>query len=312
MRQKLMFTTFATLLLVAVFGCGEKGQPRGELIKEFPVVTTDILMGPYTGLEPEVGEVQRESFRETDFYTFDRVTFDGFAGDRVTAILGLPKVGEPPYPVLYYFHRKREDKTAVIAMTESLQDSGLAVFGFDLPGQGERFDAEQQADPNMVRPWVKHIQRGIMDGVHGLECLESFEEIDQERIVAVGASLGAGTASVLAGIDSRMKAVALIVLGPGVRSRVERTRFQSPELGEEVFLAAVTISPAEYLARVSPRPLLMIGARNDNLIPREATEALFGVAGEPKDLVWLEEQHFFPFENASPQLLDWLKRRSLL
>ena len=58
-------------------------------------------------------------------------------------------------------------------------------------------------------------------------------------------------------------------------------------------MLAIT-DPVYFIGRFSPRPLLMLSARRDELIPKFATEALFNAAGEPKELVWFNSGHVLP------------------
>ncbi|MDH5345695.1 MAG: hypothetical protein OEW59_08030, partial [Gammaproteobacteria bacterium] len=51
---------------------------------------------------------------------------------------------------------------------------------------------------------------------------------------------------------------------------------------------------AANAARISPRPVLVVGAREDERTETWQTEALFDAAVEPKKLRWTEGQHVQP------------------
>ena len=55
-----------------------------------------------------------------------------------------------------------------------------------------------------------------------------------------------------------------------------------------------TYRTAENIARVAPRPVLIIGARDDERTPAGQTEKLFAAAGDPKWLRWTEGSHVQP------------------
>lgn len=55
-----------------------------------------------------------------------------------------------------------------------------------------------------------------------------------------------------------------------------------------------TYDTAKNIAAVAPRPVLIIGARNDERTPAGQTEKLFAAAGEPKWLRWTEGAHIQP------------------
>jgi fermentation-respiration switch protein FrsA (DUF1100 family) len=48
------------------------------------------------------------------------------------------------------------------------------------------------------------------------------------------------------------------------------------------------------VAAVSPRPVLIVGAREDERIPAGQTELLYESAGEPKKLRWTDGRHVQP------------------
>jgi len=51
---------------------------------------------------------------------------------------------------------------------------------------------------------------------------------------------------------------------------------------------------AKHVAAIAPRPVLVIGAREDERTPEGQTEALFAAAGQPKWLRWTEGKHIEP------------------
>jgi len=63
------------------------------------------------------------------------------------------------------------------------------------------------------------------------------------------------------------------------------------------------LNTAERIARISPRPVLIIGARNDERTPAGQTELLFAAAKEPKLLRWTDGQHIQPNRNEVVQEL---------
>lgn len=64
----------------------------------------------------------------------------------------------------------------------------------------------------------------------------------------------------------------------------------------------------DFVASVSPVPLLMVHGEEDELVPLEQARRLFEAAGEPKELVVLEggEHRLRRDPRVMPLLLDWL------
>jgi fermentation-respiration switch protein FrsA (DUF1100 family) len=63
------------------------------------------------------------------------------------------------------------------------------------------------------------------------------------------------------------------------------------------FLSGLLLRPLEplrHIQKVSPTPLIMINGQQDEQIPRENSEMLFGAAREPKGLIWLPSRHVNP------------------
>jgi hypothetical protein len=51
------------------------------------------------------------------------------------------------------------------------------------------------------------------------------------------------------------------------------------------------VDPAEYGKRLSNRDVLMVAARHDEIIPAEATNALWNSIGTKPELIWLDSGH---------------------
>jgi fermentation-respiration switch protein FrsA (DUF1100 family) len=84
-------------------------------------------------------------------------------------------------------------------------------------------------------------------------------------------SLGAFVGAHFCPTDPRLRAAALALAGGGVGP---------PEL-----------DPAHSLRGYAGRPLLLVNATRDELIPRAAAEALHSAAPEPKEIAWFESGH---------------------
>lgn len=88
---------------------------------------------------------------------------------------------------------------------------------------------------------------------------------------------------------------------------VNQTQVESVARGIEYF-------PAAFIELISPKPLLIIAATGDQLIPVAKVREAFARAGEPKKLVELDCGHFelYPGERRHPQAVteatDWFKK----
>ena len=126
---------------------------------------------------------------------------------------------------------------------------------------------------------------------------------DREQIVIIGASLGVPFATLIAARDTRISGT-LLVHGAANNlewlevqvARRNDARILHRPLATLIHWAAYgpTFDTAHNVARISPRPVVVIGARADERTPPEQTQALFDAALEPKVLRWTGGRHVQP------------------
>jgi uncharacterized protein len=188
--------------------------------------------------------------------------------------------------------------------------SGFVALTFDNRGHGE---TDGDLDPTVV------------DDLRLLaEWLAARPEVDSERVAARGSSMG-GLMAIHAGAASdRVAAVIAIcpaaewMLAEDVRriangepppagSALGEMRIDAPSLAQWLETSDV----GEAVQRMGPKPLLIIHARGDEVVPYTHSEKLYELAEEPKKLVLLEggdhrsAQHDAELQGES---LRWLAR----
>lgn len=124
-----------------------------------------------------------------------------------------------------------------------------------------------------------------------------------DQLVIVGASLGVPFATLIAARDERISA-ALLVHGAADNlawlevqvARRNDARILHRPLAMLIHWAAYgpTFDSARNIALIAPRPVVVIGAREDERTPAEQTQALFDAALEPRILRWTGGQHVQP------------------
>lgn len=128
--------------------------------------------------------------------------------------------------------------------------------------------------------------------------LAAEERVDAARILLVGVSYGVPFAAPAA-VDTLFAGVALhhggadLALLLRTNLAVDRPwlRATLARLGAWYFRA---LEPARWIGRVSPRPLLLINAEHDELVPRASAERLLEAAGPPVRQIWLPYGHLMP------------------
>jgi fermentation-respiration switch protein FrsA (DUF1100 family) len=151
---------------------------------------------------------------------------------------------------------------------------------------------------------VPAIRRAILDTppalLLALDYLLSQPAVDRDRVELIGASFGAPFAAIVAGLDTRVSRLWLLhgAADPYqlLRHNLERYVGFAPARAfvaglANVLIAGPRLDPARWVARVSPRPVMMINALEDERIPRPLVQRLYESARDPKELHWLPGRH---------------------
>src|SRR4029079_9427696 len=69
--------------------------------------------------------------------------------------------------------------------------------------------------------------------------------------------------------------------------------FLKVDIDPDVKKIAEQIDPFYHVAMIAPRPLLLMNATKDQLVPRFFGEQLHKAAGDKAKKVWVETDHFF-------------------
>lgn len=205
-------------------------------------------------------------------------------GDRVPGRLLLPDRGEGPFPLILLQHGLGECKESprLDAASDWVRE-GAAVASIDLPLHGERASAKlsqrlldsveqglsgSQLDSPSTLLWVEFARQAVIDSRRALDALAVFPDLDESQAVYAGFDLGAGLGAIFCAVDSRPKAAALALTGGG--------------------FGPSQVDPCAYIAKLAPRPVLLVNVEGDGRIPRQATEALFEAARDPKRIEWID------------------------
>jgi len=212
----------------------------------------------------------------------------------VPALLSIPPHAKPPLPVILMLHGVLGHKSSYNQVKRSvfLTNAGYAVMRIDGPYRGEREVSIGRG--NGVQTSYHYRNRDAMiqtavDLMRAADYLASRDDIDTDRIGFAGFSMGGAIGAMFCAHEPRVRAALLAITGGDfdkLRIRVGNAREK-----ETLGLAYRLVDPVLYVAKIAPRPLLMINAAHDEIVPRAATEALFEAAAEPKRIVWYDCGH---------------------
>ncbi len=218
--------------------------------------------------------------------TMYKLTFDS-KGQKIYALLAIPKNSPksrngkiPGIFILYGATMNKEGEWGGIG--SDLAKMGFAVLIIDQRGWGETggivpsFQADYSTFADGREP-VQHLM--VYDALSSYDILKSGPEIDPARIYASGESMGGRYAIIASSIEKGI-AGALIISSSGYGFQQN----QDPQAMR--FLNS--IDPNHYVAGISPRPLVMVHSRNDNVVPFVMGQETFSKAKEPKTFLTTE------------------------
>ena len=216
---------------------------------------------------------------------------------------------DEPLPVLIVLGGHRTGSDAV----KLFGDVGWrAVVAMDYPYDGP----ERVRGVGPVLQAIPAARQGFLDTVPAVSLLVDWllEEpwVEPEQLLIVGASLGVPFAATAAARDTRITGAVLVHgafdnrlwLEHQVSRRVDMKILHWP-LGTIIYWLAYgpVLNTPVRAAQISPRPVLIVGARNDERTPAGQTELLFAAAKEPKLLRWTGGRHIQPGRNEVVQEL---------
>lgn len=220
----------------------------------------------------------------TSLATLTNVTFQAIDGVPLVGSF-IPATGARGTVVLV--HGFKNTRSDMLGYASFLHDAGYAVLLYDSRGCGESggiFGVGATEDRDV---------RGAV------AFLKTAGGASAAKIAVLGVSLGAGDALLAAARDERIAAV--IADSSWTDERVQIDRMYSvgfgplavPLLPYGPALVDALVGgrledarPADEIARIAPRPLLLIHSADDQnaTTPLAGAEAMFAAAGEPKDL----------------------------
>jgi dienelactone hydrolase len=244
---------------------------------------------------------------EKDGVKREHLSFQSTRGVRAYAHLYRPAApASQKWPSVILLHGggpAGKDNPGVQLMAPLIARAGLNVLAIDMQYFGERstdllttFTEQEKHDRiyNQQPVYLAWVTQTVKDVSRAFDLLVEQRGADAKRIALVGMSRGATAAAIAGAADRRLAAVAMLYGG----------HFDALERGH---LPAAC--PANYIGRISPRPLLMINGTHDtDMIKETSVEPLQRLAKQPKLILWAETGHQSTLtEEHRSALLRWLQ-----
>ncbi|MBI3981987.1 MAG: dienelactone hydrolase family protein [Gemmatimonadetes bacterium] len=236
----------------------------------------------------------------------EHFSYQSTPGVTVTARLYRPRHESRGRPggVIFLHGGGPQAKDAVISVQLSrlMARAAWSVLSIDLVHWGGRKTGllETYSEPekherlyNQPAVYLDFVTQTAKDVSRGFDFLVHERGVDSTRIALVGFSRGAQLAMIVGGAERRVASVALLHGG----------HFDFYETGHRA-----AACPANYIGRISPRPVLMINGENDaDYVPDTSVRPLQRLLKEPKRIRWTPGGHGFLSEEDRTALVDWLR-----
>jgi len=225
----------------------------------------------------------------TKFELFS-VSYNSIHDKRVTGLLSLPKKVEKPLPVVILMHGLGDHKAVdyVEYGNDLFLKNGYAVLRIDISDHGDRkkdvYDFDLTGD---YKYWTRNvISQTVFDLRRAVDFIETRKELHHKRIGYYGISLGGILGTVFCGVENRVK-VPVIALAGGQLNLLYEENALSSEAKDFVSI----VEPLNFVKQISPRPFLMLNAKNDEVVPPAMSKLLFHAAEQPKEIIWYNAKH---------------------
>jgi len=230
--------------------------------------------------------------------------------------LYLP-AGEMPYPTVCVCHgipagAPYPGDSGYPLLAELICRQGFAVLIFNFRGTG---DSGGNLD---ILGWASDLKVAI-------DYLCALPEVDRSRLSLLGFSGGAAVSVYVASQDKRVSSVVACACPAEFSFFAELDNPQSlidhfrsigairdadfPHSAQEWLGGFRLVSPINYVAGISPRPLLLVHGSADETVEVSHAYRLYDRAGEPKQLAIVNgaQHRLRQNDKAMAIVLDWLK-----
>lgn len=205
-------------------------------------------------------------------------------------------------PAVIVLHILGGDFELARTFCNALAQQGVASLFVKMPYYGPRREPKSRrrmisGDPTET---VEGMTQAVLDIRRAAAWLAGREEIDAQQIGIFGISLGGITGGLAMMIEPRINSGCLLLAGgdvagimwefPGVatwRQRAQENGYTRERLVEEL----QKVDPVTYADNLNGRRILMLNAKEDEVIPKRSTEGLWKAWGEP-EIVWYPGGHY--------------------
>ena len=283
MRRALVLLLALTALAA---GCGGETESG-------PFATGDAPLGVELGPERTVEDgvvVRQVAYRSGE--------------DRVGGYLVAPAAAEKPAPAVLYLHGAGGDREEQLDAAVRLAREGAAGLTITAPSRGKSPPAG--ATPEETLRWQRDtIVADVVAARRGLDLLADDDRVDPERLGLVGWSMGGRLATIVAGVDDRVRAA--VLMSTGAVPVAEYVAAAPEDLRDDVEAVLPEIDPLSYVDDIQGSLLVQAG-RADSVVPQRALGAVVDAAPDDATVEWYATDHALD-ARALDDRVAWLAER---
>ncbi|MEJ2218339.1 MAG: alpha/beta fold hydrolase [Gemmatimonadota bacterium] len=233
----------------------------------------------------------------------EHVKFQSTPGVMVTARLYRPAGASTGSVVLLHGGSPQgKDGSYMVRFARVYARAGFTTLAIDFQHFGERDDgffttfAEIEKHDRLYNNkalYLDWVAQTVKDVSRSFDFLVKERGADPERVALSGFSRGAVLATIAGAADPRFAAVTLLHVG----------HFDYYETGHQP-----AACPANYIGRISPRPLFILSATHDgDFLPETAIKPLQRLAKDPVTIRWTDGTHGFTNDQDLGAAIEWLR-----
>jgi dienelactone hydrolase len=253
--------------------------------------------------------VESEPFMDRG-YEVRRVRVTGRSGLAVElTVRRAPEDGARPLPLVAILGGHYTGRDAVRLLGDT-RGTVVAALSYPFEGDPRPHAATFVREIPLIRSAFLDTPPAIM---LALDYLLRRPDVDRARVEVVGVSLGAPFVTIAGALDQRVTRV-WVLHGSGgsfapLEMNMRRTIGFAPlrwlaAAVANVIIAGPRLAPERWVARIAPRPFVMVSAEGDERLPRAAVEKLYRAAHEPKTMIWMPGEHVHADEATISRLTD--------
>jgi len=244
-------------------------------------------------------DVKEHSVEEREGAKVYDITYASPQGGRVTAYLIAPAT-KGRHAGIIFAHPGGGDRKTFLPEALMLAKVGAVSLLIDAPSarpaEWRRRMFVFTEPENDRATWIQ----AIIDLRRGVDLLAARPDVDAKRLGFVGFSFGADLGGILAGVERRIKAYALMGTGPrltdlwrsGDTPYMKRLRASiTKEQLDKYIETTAPFDSVHYIGHAAPSAVLFQFGRRDGNWPEKLALEFYQAGSEPKEIKWWDGGH---------------------